>query len=282
MGFTTLDRGIINTIIPVFAASLAMLAFALLFKNLKDAKIVNVIIFISIFVGVKIYVMPYYEALTFDAKLKQQFPIYTTISKYYPKEYDEFVAQMKINIIEKHDFNKAMSDSQKLISNVIDKSIPFAANKDIYNWLKTSYAVEKKLYNINTEFVLALESPDRISNQLSVLKVINSIPKSDLDKILTAKENVIISGAIDKTNHKLSDSQIEKGISEAQQVYIILIEKYGEDLVNDTFKATTPFKDPANSAKVILMSYELFLSKSEDEVGLIFKALFTPSTPEKK
>ena len=282
MGFSSLDNRTTGTIIGAIAGAIGGGLSYFLFKDEKNRRLATVVIFIAILFGTKNYLMPYYYAATLDSDIKQKYPLYSTIATYYPTEYSEFLERMKNNIIKHGGLGNEISSSATLVNYAIEKSLSFASVKDIYNYLKTNYQFEKKLYSINPIFVLAIESPARVPSKYSLSLILSSIPESDINEIMKAKAKLIESGSKDRAPIKLSDAEIERATESIQQIMTSLVEKYGKEAVNDTFTGTTPFKDPILSAQITLSFYELLLAKSEEEGGLLFKILYMPSLDTQK
>jgi len=104
--------------------------------------------------------------------------------------------------------------------------------------------------------------------------MLTSIPEDDIMEIMQAKSKLIESGSINRTPIKFSDNEIQRATENIKQIMASLTEKYGEGVVNDTLTGTTPFKNPTQSAQVMLSFYELLLAKGEEEGGLLFKILY--------
>ncbi len=282
MGFSSLDNRTTGAIIGAIAGLTGSGLSYFLFKDKKDWRLATGIIFIAIFFATKNYLMPYYYAATLDSDLKQKYPMYSTIATYYPKEYNEFLERMKKIIIEHGSLDNEVSYSATLSNYAAEKSIPFASTHDIYNYLKINYQVEKKLYSTNPILVLAMEFPTRLPSQYSLSSTLSSIPESDIMEIMQAKTKLIESGSKDRTLIKFSDAEIKRATEGIKQIMVSLTEKYGEGAINDTFTATTPIKDPTQSAQVMLSFYELILAKGEEESGLLFKILYMLSLDKTK
>lgn len=282
MGFTSLDNRTTGAIIGAIAGAIGGGLSYLLFKNEKSRSWATVIIFLAIFFVTKNYLMPYYYAATLDSDLKQKYPMYSIIATYYPKEYNEFLERMKKNMIEHGGLDNEIYSSATLANYATEKSIPFASTKDIYNYLTIYYQFEKKLYSINPILVLAIEFPTRVPSQYSLSSILNSIPENDIIGIMQAKAKLIESGSKDKTPTKFSDAETERATENFKQIMTSLTDKYGEEIVNDTFTATTPLKNPTQSAQLMLSFYELILAKGEEDGGLLFKYLYMRSLDSQK
>lgn len=282
MGFSSVDGKTSGAIIGAIAGAIGAGISYFLFKDEKSRSLATTVIFLAIFFGTKNFLLPYYYAATLDSDLKHKYPIYSTIATYYPKEYNEFLEKMKKNTIENGSLENEIRYSATLANYATEKSIPFASAKNIYNYLNINYQFEKKLYSINPILVLAIESPTRVPSQHSLSSILRSIPESDLTKVLQAKAELIESGSKDRKPINFSDAEIERTTESIKQILASLTEKYGEETVNDTFTATTPFKNQTQSAQVMLSFYELILAKGEEEGGLVFKILYLLGLDDQK
>lgn len=277
MGFTSMDNRAVGAIIGGIAGAVAGGLASFLFKDKKNEKYrgtFTTIIVISVFFSTKNFLMPYYYAATFDSDLKQKYPMYSTIATYYPKDYSSFLAQAKDSVINNDSLNNQINYSAALVNYVVGKSLPFAPAKEVYNYLKTQYEIEKNLYNTNPILVLALEAPTRIPSQYPLSSLLNTIPEKDINILMEAKARIIESGSKDQTRIRLSDAEVERGSESINQLITTLKGKYGDEAVNDTFILTTPFKDPMQSAQITLSFYELILAKGEEDGALLFKVLY--------
>lgn len=282
MGFVITDNVTMGAVIGAIAGLIGSCISYYLFKNEKHRRTATTIIFLAIFFGTKNFIMPYYDAATLDASLKEKYPIYSIISTYYPTEYNEFIAQMKKNILNHDSLDNEINYSAVLINYATQKSIPFASPKTIYNYLQVNYQNEKKLYDINPMLVLALEFPGRVSGQYSLASTAQSIPDDELNKIIQAKAQLIESGSKDRTPIKFTDPEIAQATQTIQQIMTSLTEKYGKNVVDDTFSSSAPFKYPDKSAKLMLSFYELILAQGEQNGGLLFKMLYMVGTENEK
>lgn len=275
VSFTSLDTIISDLIIAVIAGALGGAIAYFAFKTEKYKNIAAALLIIIIFFCSKIFLLPYYYAATFDYTIKSEYPIYTTIEKYYPKEYNAFLVKMKTSIIKAGGFEDdlRLNSSATLVNYATEKSMPFASSQAIYNYLSVTFQIEKRLFAINPAMILALEYPSRTPDQ-TLAAVLNTVPQVAMKAILRAKEKVIASGSQNKNPIALSTAEMDKARQNIQQIMAFLTEHYGKETVDDTFYATTPFKDPIKSAQTLLTFYELFLEKGIDEGGALFKVLF--------
>lgn len=272
MGFGSLDNKTVGAIVGFVAGLMGGGISYFLCKNEKQRNYISGIIFVIVFFFTKNYLVPYYYVLTLDADIKQKYPFYSTIATYYPAEYNEFLKEMKKDILNGDaDQSSEVRLSNTLVNYAIQQSVPYASVKVIYNNIKIRYQVEKKLYSINPILVLVLESPARLATQYSISSLVASIPQNDLNEIMNANAKMIESGSKDRKPIKMLDDEIKKATETFQEMIDSLIKTYGIDAVRDTFLSTAPFKEPEKSAQIMLSFDELLLAKGQEEGGLLFK-----------
>lgn len=243
------------------------------FKNDKTKKIASATIFFVIFIGTKYFLVPYYQAATLDSTLKE-YPLYNVIATYYPKEYNTYLEQMKKNAVENGSVENRVGYSTTLIDFATAKSLPNAASKDIFNYLKANYELEKKLYAENPLFVIAIEFPDRMEDKKILSSLISAMPEENSLEVMKTQARLIESGSNASTPLKLSAEEIKKGMANIQAIMIELKNKYGDEPLIDTFVNTTVIKDPEKSAEIILDFYERLLATGEESASLMYRIAY--------
>jgi hypothetical protein len=275
MGFSSLDGRTIGAIMGVLAGVIGAGIAYILFKNDKHRRTASGIFFILLFFLMKDYLSPYYYAATYESDIKNRYPIYDVIAKYYPKEFNDYIDLMKKNILAKGSLNNEINYSANLVNHAVQESIPFASTKSIYNYLKITLKFEKNLYLIDPMLVIAIEYPGRVPSQYSLGMVSKSISEDDIKEKMEAGKEVIESGSANKTPIHVSDEEAKEAAEDIQQIISTLNEKYGKQLVDETFSSSnTPFSDPKKSAEITISLSEDILAKGEERGGLLFKILY--------
>lgn len=263
----------------LICASLGILAVAifyplanLLIKNEWIPKIVSAVLFLVVFTAAKTFLIPYYQAFTFEDKIKKNYPIYNLIADIAPNDFNSYVSKVKQNIISKGNPNNQIFYAHELVDSVFERKILSASNKSIYNFFKVQLQVNKKLAHTDPTMLLFKEFPDNFKKIIDLNQTdLNVLISKDL---LDAKEAVIRS-AIENPQPPLTEAEKSTATTLLTGILNALEKQYGTELVTKTFQR--PEDTSLNrtiEAEIIVDFYNAVLSKGEENTGLIIKTLF--------
>lgn len=260
----------------LICASLGILSVAifyffanLLIKNEWILKILSVILFLVIFYAAKTFLIPYYQAFTFEEKIKKNYPIYNLIANIDPNDFNIYISKVKQNILSKGNPNNEIFYAHQLVDSVFEKKILNASNKSIYNFVKIQQQLNQELVKTNPTLLLFKEFPDNF-RKLVDLNHLSILISKDL---LSAKEAVIRS-AIENPQPLLTETEKSTATKLITEILNVMEKQYGTDLVNKTFyRPEDPSLNRAIEAELIVAFYNAVLSKGEENTGLIIKTL---------
>lgn len=267
-----MDERLMGAIVGVIAGLLAAGIVYVFFRKNKYKNFITGLFFGILFFSIKIYILPYYYAATYESTIRNKYPIYEVIAKYYPKEFNQYITQERKNILENGSLSNGIQYSAELVNNAILKSIPFASPESIYNYVKITLKMEKKMYLINPAWVISLEFPGR-DNRYTLSSIVNSISENDIKERMQAEKDLIESGSKNRMPIKLTDEESNAISQDLIDLLTNLKKQYGEEEVANTF-SNAPFIDEQKSAQIIISFYEDILEKGEQRGGWIVKALY--------
>ena len=169
-------------ILALIAAFFGSVLANLIFKNKRIRQLISILFSLVIFMVIDFYAIPYYDAFTFESKVKKKYPVINVIAKYYPEIFNDYIEQMKKNILsnnQKEKINQTILLTSDLISKVVQKSISSASTQSIFTYFKVVIKLKKKFYAIDPALVLASEFPERVPNS-DFLKIEQNMSKEDL------------------------------------------------------------------------------------------------------
>jgi hypothetical protein len=277
----SIEYAVIGGIAGALSAVISYPLLRVITKNDTVIKIASAFIFIVIFNLSKTYIVPQYDAFTFESKIKNEYPIFKLISVVDPDDFKNYISEMKKSIIEGDNTNRDILLSSQLVSSVFLKYAPISTNQSIYNYITAQLELDNEIIDKNPDMILAMEFPGifNITNSSSQL----DIKKSEaFQKILKAKENVILS-ALQTPQKPLTEEEIKNSSEVLYQILKDLSDKYGAQNVVNTFQnPNIQSLDKTTAAKIIVSFYEEIISQGVDGSGKVFKLLMLLAKSEKQ
>jgi hypothetical protein len=161
--------------------------------NNSIISLVTVIILVAGMGLTQLYVMPYYQAETYEILLKYNDPRFNLIAKTFPDEFNNYIVEIKKSIFaHKHNEYQAIS-TLKFLNFLFIKKLAAATNETIYSFYQVELETDKKLSSIRPDLLLYLEFSDKFKTTADPNLIVSLIEKSLIDRAIETKKAVIFS-----------------------------------------------------------------------------------------
>lgn len=236
----------------------------LIFKDKISSTVLGVITVISVLLIIKLsnlYLIPYYEAWSFESTIKEN-QIFNLISKQDPTEYKIFTDKVKHNILNKEDPKLVQEYSFNLFQTVFPKYLQKARDSDIYTYLSAQLNVYEYLYKIDPSLVVKLEygipiDTNKISNDFIPL----------MNQLLESKRQIIVGATHDPQNIPNQDEVTSYLVPIIKQLNVI----YGDDKIISFYEGKYDSLPVNTAASIIIDFNKLLLTSGPKATGIVVR-----------
>ena len=230
---------------------------------------------------IRVYLIPYYRATTYEYFVQRDDPAIALIAERYPKQFETYINNTKKSLFE----NESQSIEQlykiNLLNIVTAQAMLKASNASIYDVYQIEVELYKNLYEIDPKLVLFLEFSGQFRDKPNpnLIIILGGGPDM-IQRIVAAKEKVVLS-AIKSPQPPMDIAQNKATEKMVSDIFAKISASYGPDtFVNLTVKPDSPDIDPKTAALMIIAFYSDILDKGVNQAGMIFKYLNTPEVKE--
>lgn len=262
--------------IALFAAALTGLS-ARIFTTKR------LIIYLSVFLvssfavaTTKIYLAPKYFASSFSESIRKSSPLINLLADNSPLDFNGYINQVSNNIMVDGNPDNIYLYTNNFISAALTKNIPFASNESIYQYLTLYVEMDRKLLKIDPTLVLFIEFPNKFVNQANISNINKSLEPEFLNRLLSAKENIIRSALLNKQPPLNLTQKVTANVLFAN-IVTDLTHQYGRHVVLSTFENPQLTEDKQKAAEIVVQYYEALLAQGPQNSALIYKSFFSNS-----
>jgi hypothetical protein len=264
--------------IGLFFGILSMAIFQRILKNNEVIRLCTAIIVVFAMTVTKIYVIPFYSAVTYEIFLKKNEPLFALIAKKFPDDFNHYMKKVKYSIISRENEDYLVIYKLEFLNTIFVKTLSYATNKSIYEFYKAELMLDQALFRVDPKLVLYLEFSYKFSNKPHPGLII-TIAGADLtNKIIQAKKSVIMSALI-TPQAPITASEKKLAITVVIKTLDELSNQYGKKTVAHLdAQISNPLLNKASAtlyATILLTFYQTILSTGETNVGMVYRYLAT-------
>lgn len=257
----------LNYLVGIFAGILFVIpAFLLTKKWLKFAfAVLAIIATLGTTELSKHYLYPHLQYWRFEKQITQV-PLFSMIAKHHPKEFNEFMQQVKQGILHGQSESVLAAYSSQLMESVFYQHLETASDEVVMRYLGAMLELYRFLYTQDPRAVLRMEYGTSSSGDFSAIWEDKNF-QTLLGQLLEVKMKVIETSIASPV---AIPTQAEAGPL-LQAVLSEMAQKFGEDMVQQMFHPKQS-KLPANViAPLILDFYARVGSKGPEQAGIMMR-----------
>jgi hypothetical protein len=270
---------IITLITGIITGLIAITLLGRMTKNLPALTLLTVLTIITSMSLNNIYVISYVNAATYNFYLQRDDKVCRLLAIAYPDKFNAFIRKIKLIIRENKGKDSQLFFKMELINTIYSLVAPKATTMAITQYYQTEVGLYENLYYLDPELVLYMEFTKKYRTLLNPGAAVLLNGEENLNNLISKKEAVIES-AILTPQPLITASQKERAAGLLRDILTFLGNHYGSDiLATMTTDPTDPALDKRKAAAFIISFYKSILALKSDEVGIIFKYLYSGQNP---
>lgn len=257
----------INTLIGLLVGIIVIIP--IFYVSKKWQKISLAVIAVALVLGVselsKTYFYPYVLGWQFERQIRQV-PLFASVAKQHPEEFDHFVKQVKQGILEKQSEGVLGTYSSQLMERIFYQHLQAAPNQLVMQYLGAVLELYRFLYNKDPRAVLRMEYGQASTDDLN--PIWNDAQfKRLLEQLLDVKKKIIASESItplSKTAEAEATSVFQAHLQEMEQ-------QYGAQMVREIFNRKQGNFPPNIIAPILIDFYARMGEKGPEKAGIMMR-----------